>query len=76
MILRVGSSGDTVRQAQRRLNEWMLAEIPETAPIEEDGFFGLDTEYWTRSYQRAHGLEPDGVIGPETARKMVLALEE
>jgi peptidoglycan hydrolase-like protein with peptidoglycan-binding domain len=52
--LRRGSQGPDVQIAQRSLG------------ILADGIFGGGTEAAVIAYQRAHGLTPDGVIGPQT----------
>ena len=53
-LLRMGSSGPAVADAQRALG------------IGADGVFGRQTRRAVRAFQRAHGLEVDGVIGPVT----------
>jgi peptidoglycan hydrolase-like protein with peptidoglycan-binding domain len=35
-----------------------------------DGWFGYNTEFSTKSFQRERGLKDDGVIGPMTARAL------
>jgi hypothetical protein len=52
--LRRGSTGDVVRQLQTAL---------QLAPA--DGVFGPGTEAAVRAFQRAHGLVPDGIVGPK-----------
>jgi peptidoglycan hydrolase-like protein with peptidoglycan-binding domain len=34
--------------------------------IADDGQFGGGTEAAVIAYQRAHGLDPDGIVGPKT----------
>lgn len=53
--LRRGSSGDAVRQLQAALGL-----------LPADGVFGAGTEAAVRAFQRAHGLVPDGIIGPRS----------
>src|SRR5215213_8336017 len=52
--LRVGSQGDLVVQVQRVLH------------VDADGIYGAHTDAAVRSYQRAKGLEVDGVVGLAT----------
>ena len=59
--VRHGSRGVDVARAQDRLN----AHGAEP-PVAVDGIFGPLTRSATTSYQRSHGLEPDGIIGPRT----------
>jgi hypothetical protein len=52
--LRRGSTGDLVREVQRKLGE------------NADGIFGAGTEADVRAFQREHAMVPDGIIGPRT----------
>jgi hypothetical protein len=52
--LRRGARGDLVRQIQKKLN------------VDVDGVFGSATEAALRQFQRAKGLVPDGIVGPQT----------
>lgn len=36
----------------------------------EDGWYGENTEARVKGWQHAHGLTPDGVVGPATAKKL------
>jgi peptidoglycan hydrolase-like protein with peptidoglycan-binding domain len=36
-----------------------------------DGVFGPMTEAAVRRFQRAHGMVPDGIVGPKTWQKLV-----
>ena len=57
--LRRGCRGESVRQLQdalRALGHELAA----------DGVFGPVTERCVRTFQRAHGLDPDGIAGPLT----------
>lgn len=55
MILRQGMSGQDVAAWQA-----VLGDVPTT------GFFGDQTDASTRRWQTAHGLTPDGIVGPAT----------
>jgi hypothetical protein len=62
-MLRVGSTGDVVRQAQALL-------LRHGATIELDGQFGPATRRAVVDFQRSAGLSPDGVVGPQTWRAL------
>lgn len=59
-VLRLGSTGDDVRQIQERLTA--LGYAPGAA----DGLFWRRTCDAVRAYQRARGLAVDGAVGPAT----------
>ena len=59
--VRYGSHGVDVARAQDRLD----AHGAEP-PVAVDGIFGPLTRTATTSYQRSHGLDADGIIGPRT----------
>ncbi|MBS4534935.1 spore cortex-lytic enzyme [Clostridium sp. D2Q-14] len=63
-----GSSGDTVREAQRRLKDWGYYEGS------VDGIYGPQMYRATRQFQRKHGLTVDGIIGPATANSLGISL--
>jgi putative peptidoglycan binding protein len=65
--IRRGSTGDAVREAQRILNAW-YSLLPQLAV---DGDFGPATEDRVRHLQRAAGLTVDGVLGPQTWRRLL-----
>jgi peptidoglycan hydrolase-like protein with peptidoglycan-binding domain len=62
--LREGSEGVAVRGLQRRLNDagFDAGEI--------DGRFGPNTETAVRAFQEAKGLDVDGVVGPQTWKRV------
>ncbi len=60
MNLRLGSTGDHVRELERRLQGLGLY----TGAI--DGVFGGGVESAVKRFQKSNGLEPDGVVGPNT----------
>lgn len=62
--VRQGSSGDAVRAAQTQLNRY-------GAGLAVDGQFGSMTNSAVRSYQSAHGLTVDGIVGPQTWQSLV-----
>lgn len=58
--LRLGSRGPEVQNWQRFLNDAM------DAGLSVDGAFGPRTSHATRTWQLAHALTPDGIVGPKT----------
>lgn len=58
MLLRLGSFGDDVTKLQVKLG------------VDPIGKFGPKTEAAVKGWQSAHGLVPDGVVGPDTWQKM------
>lgn len=58
--LRRGSTGQEVRALQ----EFLKQQGFDPGPI--DGIFGPRTQQAVEAYQRARGLTPDGVVGPQT----------
>lgn len=63
-LLRQGDSGDQVRDVQARLAALGF-------PVTVDGLFGAATTAAVRSFQRAQGLDADGIVGPGTRRALV-----
>ena len=61
--VRKGSDGGGVYLLQQLL-------IREGFPIQADGNFGPATESAVISYQTAHNLEADGIVGPKTWREI------
>ena len=57
--LRKGDRGNDVRRVQEALARFGFDIIP-------DGEFGPVTEGLVIDFQQIHGLEPDGIVGPET----------
>jgi len=51
--------GDDVTEVQRALTAAGFATDP-------DGVFGKGTDENVQAFQRAHGLKPDGIVGPAT----------
>lgn len=62
--IRPGDNGDEVRQLQEFLNYVGAGPV---GGIAVDGDFGPQTRNALRSYQRINGLNPDGIVGPQTA---------
>lgn len=58
ITLRQGSRGESVKVLQGKL------AIPYRVAI--DGTFGARTVWAVKQFQRAHGIAPDGVVGPLT----------
>lgn len=60
-LLRLGSTGPAVQELQQLLNAAGVHP-----PLVVDGSFGPATRAAVIWFQRAHGLDPDGVVGPRT----------
>ena len=64
-VLRTGSSGQDVITLQYLLN--VAAEFNSALPApRQDGNFGRETQQAVAAFQRAAGLQPDGIVGPLT----------
>jgi N-acetylmuramoyl-L-alanine amidase len=65
-VLRPGSSGEAVRDLQRRLDALGHEVVPD-----EPGRFAVGTSRAVTAFQEARGLRVDGVCGPETWAALV-----
>jgi len=71
--VKLGSKGATVQELQYRLNVFLLtAPGVGQARLKVDGIFGAKTLAATRAFQRAMGLVVDGIVGPQTWRRLQL----
>ena len=62
--VRSGSTGNDVKELQRALKEKGFD------PQGTDGIFGANTRKAVVAFQRANGLEPDGVVGKNTIKAL------
>ncbi|MBN2885351.1 MAG: AAA family ATPase [Chromatiaceae bacterium] len=61
-VIKADSSGEAVRWLRR-----LLSEVPELGVTEDDSpLFDEQLREALRTFQRAQGLEPDGIAGPRT----------
>ena len=65
-VLRKGDEGADVKELQTKL----LALKYELPKYGADGDFGSETEAAVKAFQKAHGLEQDGIVGPNTVEKL------
>jgi peptidoglycan hydrolase-like protein with peptidoglycan-binding domain/tetratricopeptide (TPR) repeat protein len=72
LVLGAGE-GSASGSAQVRALQRRLADL-EFAPGPIDGRYGPRTEQAVRRFQAAHGLQVDGIAGPQTLATLVLAL--
>ncbi|MBI2373050.1 MAG: peptidoglycan-binding protein [Deltaproteobacteria bacterium] len=68
-LLRRGDRGPEVTALQERLRS-------AGQDIEADGVFGPKTEQAVRAFQKTHGAQVDGVVGPETRGALDRALAQ
>lgn len=77
-VLRQGSRGADVITLQYLLN--MASQFyPSVPAVSQDGIFGSGTQQAVAAFQRAVGLESDGIVGPDTWRSLYnvyLGIEE
>lgn len=59
-IIRKGSTGQSVKLCQERLN------LKGFGPLIADGIFGKNTDRVVRQFQAAHNLKVDGIVGDKT----------
>lgn len=71
-VLRKGSKGDAVRDVQRDLMQLGY----DLDPWGDDGDFGSKTEAAVKEFQRDHGLQADGIVGPATYAALEEAMAE
>jgi hypothetical protein len=64
MTLKKGSKGPAVKELQRFLNDKL------NLGLVLDGVFGSKTTLVIKKWQSAHGLNPDGLVGPKTKALM------
>lgn len=64
-VLRRGENAAEVGQYQRLLAD-MGYRGADGRPLAVDNKFGPNTEHATRAFQRDHGIEPTGTLGPRT----------
>ncbi|MES1241874.1 MAG: peptidoglycan-binding protein [Acidobacteriota bacterium] len=71
--VRFKSTGPTVTELQYRLNIWILTTPASgQARLEVDGKFGPKTLSATRAFQRFMRLTVDGIVGPQSWRRLQL----
>jgi peptidoglycan hydrolase-like protein with peptidoglycan-binding domain len=69
VVIRQGSRGADVIHAQFILN-FVAQFYPDINPPIMDSIFGASTDSAVRAFQRRFGLTVDGVVGPNTWRRM------
>lgn len=65
-----GNSGQAVKALQRELNR------KHHYGLVEDGVFGAGTATAVKSFQSAHGLTADGIVGPATWQQLIGHFED
>lgn len=62
-LLKPGTHNDAVRNLQQSLAR-------QGYHVKVDGYFGPGTKTAVEAYQRAHGLQVDGIVGPTTLQQL------
>lgn len=65
VVLKQGTTGDHVERMQCALARLGYSDLS-GRPVKVDGDFGQRTAEAVKAFQRAHGLQVDGVVGAET----------
>lgn len=75
LIPRANAEGrPTLRRRSETNPPFVVKELQRLLGIsgsDQDGVFGPMTEARVRAFQRAHGLVPDGIVGPKTWEKLL-----
>ncbi|WDM77336.1 XVIPCD domain-containing protein [Xanthomonas sp. NCPPB 1638] len=74
-ILREDSKGESVKQLQSQLSQ-LGATGRDGKPLQADGDFGGNTKFAVEQFQRAHGLQVDGVVGQKTQAALGQAVSQ
>jgi putative chitinase len=76
-LQQLSSMGGDERSQQTRALQEQLAELgyrgADGKPLHPDGDFGRNTRHALQDFQRAHGLDDDGVVGRDTRAALVQA---
>lgn len=67
-VVKVGSSGQTVKTIQTKLKRWGYYKGS------VDGVYGSQTKSAVQYFQRKNGLTADGIVGSATAKAMGISL--
>lgn len=70
-LLLTGSAGDSVLIAQSYLNKLADFHKWNIEPLNLDGIFGSATKQAVNVFQVKNGLKADGIIGPESWKKLI-----
>lgn len=70
VLLNIGSTGPDVIQLQTELNK------VDNSGLVVDGDFGEKTHTAVVEFQKLHGLQVDGIVGPETRNTLKIAYDE
>ncbi|WP_274392088.1 peptidoglycan-binding domain-containing protein [Xanthomonas cucurbitae] len=73
--LEQGERGESVKQLQSQLAQ-LGATGRDGKPLQADGDFGGNTKFAVEQFQRAHGLQVDGVVGQQTRAALGQAVSQ
>lgn len=62
--------GTSDKVANKKWQEQLMSAGYDVGNTGADGIFGNNTKSATIEFQKANGLEPDGIVGPKTSAKM------